>query len=124
MTMFLFQVQMTAHEWIQFSIGRIIAYFAVGIIENAVPSYQAEIAPASLRGFFAGSIIAVVTLGNMWGSGMGKAMATNTTKAGWLVPVGVQVIPAVILLATIPFTVGMYYFCTLLPLFSYKHLPV
>lgn len=29
----------------QFIAGRIVLYFAVGIIENAVPTYQSELAP-------------------------------------------------------------------------------
>lgn len=94
----------------QYEIGRITAYFAVGIIENVVPAYQAEIAPASLRGFITGSMISVVTLGNMWGAGMGKAMANYETKAGWLIPTGVQFIPAFILAMTVPFTVGQSVF--------------
>ena len=97
---------MTAKEWVQFSVGRIVAYFTVGIVENVVPAYQAEVAPASLRGVFAGSLICIVTLGNMWGAGMGRATANYTTAAGWLIPVGVQFIPAIILLASIPFTIG------------------
>ncbi|OQU94908.1 hypothetical protein CLAIMM_01191 isoform 2 [Cladophialophora immunda] len=96
---------MTSHEWVQFTIGRIIAYCGVGLVENAVPSYQAEIAPASLRGFISGSLICLATLGAMWGAGMGQAMSGYTTRAGWLIPVGVQLIPAVILLLSVPFTV-------------------
>lgn len=83
-----------------------VAYYTVGIVENVVPSYTAEIAPASLRGVFAGSLQCIVTLGNMWGAGMGAATADYTTAAGWLIPVGVQFIPAVILVAGVPFAVG------------------
>lgn len=42
----------------------------------------------------------------MWGAGMGRATADFTTPAGWLIPVGVQFIPAAILLASVPFTIG------------------
>ncbi|PSR83417.1 general substrate transporter [Coniella lustricola] len=98
-------IEITAKEWVQYEVGRIIAYFAVGIIENVVPSYQAEVSPASLRGFITGSMVSVVTLGNLWGSGMGRAMADVETSAGWLIPTGVQFIPAVILALSIPFTV-------------------
>ncbi|KAJ5100417.1 hypothetical protein N7456_006469 [Penicillium angulare] len=98
-------IELTAHEWVQFSVGRIIAYLAVGLVENAVPSYSAEIAPSSLRGAFSGSLMCIVTLGNIWGAGMGRAMASYTNNAGWLIPVGVQLIPAAILLIGLPFTV-------------------
>ncbi|KAJ5263518.1 general substrate transporter [Penicillium angulare] len=99
-------IELTAHEWVQFSVGRIIAYLAVGLVENAVPSYSAEIAPSSLRGAFSGSLMCIVTLGNIWGAGMGRAMTSYTNNAAWLIPVGVQLIPAAILLIGLPFTVG------------------
>lgn len=37
---------------------------------------------------------------------MGAATANYTTAAGWLIPVGVQFIPAVILVVGVPFAVG------------------
>lgn len=37
---------------------------------------------------------------------MGKAVSGYTTNAGWLIPVTVQLIPAVILIIGVPFTVG------------------
>lgn len=85
--------------------GRIIAYFAVGIVENVVPAYLCEIAPASLRGFFAGIMNLVVNLGNLWGVGMGRAYATETGKIGWMVPVGVQLIPVAAMGLMLPFVV-------------------
>ena len=74
-------------------------------MENLVPTYEAELAPASLRGFLAGNVQVVVILGNIWGSGMSRAFANETAKKGWLIPVGMQFIPAVLLLAFLPFTV-------------------
>ena len=47
---------MTAKGWVQFSIGRVFAYLAVGLVENAVPSYASEISPAGSRGFLAGLV--------------------------------------------------------------------
>jgi SP family sugar:H+ symporter-like MFS transporter len=91
-------------------VGRIVAYYGVGLVENAVPSYQAEIAPAALRGFISGSLMSIVTLGALWGTGMGKAMADYKSKAGWLIPVGIELIPAAILAVAIPFTTGEYLF--------------
>lgn len=97
---------MTSKEWVQFSVGRIVCYYTVGIIENVVPSYQADIAPSSLRGFFTGSLMAITTLGNLWGAGMGKAVATKPD--GWMIAVGVQYIPPVIIAILVPFAVGQY----------------
>lgn len=59
-----------------------------------------------MRGLIAGSLMCLVTLGAMWGTGMGKAMANYTTNAGWIIPVTVQLIPAVIFAVGVPFTVG------------------
>lgn len=58
---------------------------AVGIVENAVPGYCAEIAPDPLRGFFAGSLVMLSSSGNLWGAGMSRAFVNSTTKVGWLV---------------------------------------
>ena len=80
-----------------------IAYFAVGIVENVVPIYLSEICPASLRGFFAGLMNIVTVCGQLWGTGMGRAYATETAKKGWLIPVGVQFIPVVLIAVMVPF---------------------
>lgn len=95
---------MTAHHWAQFSVGRIFAYFAVGVVENAVPSYNAETSPAAARGLLAGSIMMVTTLGNLWGAGMSRAYQSETRDIGWLVPTAMQFIPAIGMLALVPFT--------------------
>lgn len=93
----------TAKEWIQFSIGRVIAYLAVGIVENAVPGYTAEITPVQVRGFFVGSLAFFVTGGNLWGAGMSRAFVTETQNRGWQIPTAMQLIPVGILLAGLPF---------------------
>lgn len=97
-------VEMTAQHWMQFTIGRDVAYFAVGLVENAVPSYNAETSPAATRGLLSGSIMLLTTLGNLWGAGMSRAYATTSTKEGWLIPTGMQFIPAVAMLALVPLT--------------------
>ena len=35
-------VELSAHHWGQFTAGRIIAYFAVGIVENGEPNLTTE----------------------------------------------------------------------------------
>ena len=100
---------MTANTWQTYTGGRIIAYFAVGIIQNAVPSYQAECSPAGLRGFFAGFMHIMTGLGNLWGSGMGRAYATETGPKGYLICTGVQFIPAFLLFALVPFCPRQWY---------------
>lgn len=97
-------VELTSHHWAQFTVGRIIAYFAVGLVENAVPSYNAETAPASIRGVLSASIMMVSSLGNLWGAGMSRAYSTTLTKEGWIIPTAMQFIPAVGLIGLIPWT--------------------
>lgn len=53
-------MELAAPTWVVFSVGRVLAYLAVGLIENACPAYQAEVTPAPLRGFVAGSLIMLV----------------------------------------------------------------
>ncbi|KAG9250966.1 general substrate transporter [Emericellopsis atlantica] len=97
-------LEITAHHWMQFTIGRDVAYFAVGLVENAVPSYNAETSPAATRGLLSGSIMFVTALGNLWGAGMSRAFATEPSSKGWMIPTGMQFIPAILLLVFIPFT--------------------
>lgn len=97
-------VELTSKEWIQFTMGRMVTYYAVGLCENLVPSYNAEIAPAKHRGLLAGSIMTVTGLGNLWGAGMGQAFATETRRLGWLIAVSMQLIPALMMITLVPFT--------------------
>ncbi|WVW86933.1 hypothetical protein I302_108989 [Kwoniella bestiolae CBS 10118] len=98
-------IEITAKEWIQFTVGRVLTYAAVGIIETTVPTYEAELAPAPLRGFFAGNVQVFVHIGAIWGSGMSRAFADEMGPRGWKIPVGVQMIPSVLLLILIPFCI-------------------
>lgn len=97
-------MELTAKEWVQFSIGRIVTYYAVGLCENLVPSYNAEIAPSRHRGLLAGSMMTFTGGGNLWGAGMGEAFKTETSARGWLIPVSMQFVPAVLMLTMVPFT--------------------
>lgn len=98
-------MEITARSWIQFSIGRVLAYVAVGIVEPTIPTYQAELAPAPLRGFFAGNVQVLVHLGSIWGAGMSRAYAYEEGKKGWMIPVSMQMIPAILLLIGVPFCI-------------------
>ncbi|WVW80523.1 hypothetical protein I302_102508 [Kwoniella bestiolae CBS 10118] len=99
-------VELTAKNWQVFTVGRVIAYLSVGIVENCVPSYISEISPAGVRGFMSGTMTVLVTAGNLWGAGMSRAFATETRKIGWIIPVATQFVPAVGMLLLVPFTPG------------------
>ena len=44
-------IQMVSfHSWPQFAVGRLISGLGVGSLSAAVPMYQAETAPAQIRG--------------------------------------------------------------------------
>ncbi|RMJ11839.1 hypothetical protein CDV36_008500 [Fusarium kuroshium] len=97
-------IELTSSHWEQFTVGRIIAYAAVGLVENAVPAYNAETSPAAVRGFLSGSIMMFTALGNLWGAGMSRAYSTTLGKEGWIIPTAMQLIPAVGILVLVPFT--------------------
>lgn len=82
-----------------------IAYVAVGIVENAVPSYEAELAPSALRGFLAGNVQVFVHIGAMWGACMSYAYRFETGRIGWMVPVAVKMLPPVLLVLAVPFCI-------------------
>ena len=71
------------------------------MVENVVPAYTSEVSPVDVRGFFTGWLPFFVVGGNLWGAGMSRAFATETTKIGWQVPTGIQLVPAVILAITV-----------------------
>jgi MFS transporter, SP family, sugar:H+ symporter len=77
----------------------------VGIVEPLIPTYQAELAPAPLRGFFAGNVQVLVHLGSIWGAGMSRAYSNELSKKGWMIPVSMQFIPAIVLLIGVPFCI-------------------
>lgn len=97
-------VELSAREWVQFSVGRIVAYYAVGLVECITPSYNAEISPASTRGLLAGSMMTLTALGNLWGAGMSRAYVTELSNKGWIIPTAMQFIPAILLITLVPFT--------------------
>ncbi|KAL5349781.1 hypothetical protein ACLOAV_004814 [Pseudogymnoascus australis] len=97
-------IQVTSTTPAQYTVGRIIIYTAVGLVENVVPTYQTEISPAPLRGFFVGSIQLFLTFGSLIAGIVNNSMSNSDTDAGWIIATALQVLPAVIILIGIPFT--------------------
>ncbi|KXL42300.1 hypothetical protein M433DRAFT_429307 [Acidomyces richmondensis BFW] len=98
-------IELSAKEWQQYCVGRVFAYLAVGIVENIVPAYHAELAPSEIRGFFAGSIQVFVHIGAVWASSVAKAYDTEQGHAGWIIPTAQQLIPGILLLLLVPFCI-------------------
>ncbi|CAG8211033.1 unnamed protein product [Penicillium salamii] len=97
-------IQVTSHSSAQFIVGRILIYLAVGLVENVVPTYESEICPAPLRGFCVGSIQLFLTFGSLIAGIANQYLSKYSSDAGWMIATGVQGVPAVIILAGLPFT--------------------
>ncbi|KJR83459.1 sugar transporter [Sporothrix schenckii 1099-18] len=97
-------VQVTSTKTAQFVVGRLLVYLAVGFVENVVPTYQSEIAPGALRGFFVGSIQLCLTFGSLTAGLVNNAMAGRTDNTGWQIATAIQVVPPVLILLALPWT--------------------
>jgi MFS family permease len=98
-------VQLASGNFNTFIAGRTVSYIAVGWIDGTISSYASEVAPAALRGFFSGLLAPMANLASVWGAGMCQHYATETQKVGWMVPIGIQLIPVVMIAICWPFTV-------------------
>ncbi|RSM08148.1 hypothetical protein CEP52_004872 [Fusarium oligoseptatum] len=77
-------IQVTSKNPAQFIVGRFMVYTAV------VPTYQSEIAPGALRGFFVGIV--------------NESMSRKTDNSGWQIATALQALPAVIIICLLFFT--------------------
>ena len=80
--------------------GRAIAGLGIGAASLTVPVYISEIAPPSIRGRLVGIFEIISSLGAM--SGFWLNYITNQTisvrnPAQWVVPLGLQLVPGVLL---------------------------
>ncbi|KAF9052175.1 general substrate transporter [Rhodocollybia butyracea] len=96
-------IEMTAKKSVQFLIGRIIVYIGIGIVENVVPTYQSEIVPAPARGFVVGSLQMFLVCGSLVASGVNRRYSKFVTSSGWIIPVSIQLVTPVLILAGIYF---------------------
>ncbi|KIH93956.1 hypothetical protein SPBR_09222 [Sporothrix brasiliensis 5110] len=87
-------VQVTSTTTAQFIVGRLLVYLAVGFVENAVSTYQSEIAPGALRGFFVGSIQLCLAFGSLMAGLVNNAMACRMAFAYAAINNGVSVVTA------------------------------
>ncbi|RSL39147.1 hypothetical protein CEP53_014278 [Fusarium sp. AF-6] len=83
-------IQVTSKNPAQFIVGRFMVYTAVGLVENVVPTYQSEIAPGALRGFFVGIV--------------NESMSRKTDNSGWQIATALQALPAVMIICLLFFT--------------------
>jgi MFS transporter, SP family, sugar:H+ symporter len=80
-----------------FTGGRVVAGFGVGLVSCLVPMYQAEAAPAHLRGAIIGVYQFAITIGLLIASVVNNACKDVYSPAGWQWVVSVQFIFAGVL---------------------------
>ncbi|PVV01058.1 hypothetical protein BB560_004540 [Smittium megazygosporum] len=83
--------------------GRFINGLAVGFLSQAVPTYQSELAAPEIRG----RLISLQQWSITWGIFIAFWISIGTSNIdnnnSWRIPLYVQIVPAVIILATMPF---------------------
>ncbi|KAI1410538.1 general substrate transporter [Hypoxylon sp. FL1857] len=96
-------LQTSATTAAQFTIGRIINFAMTGFCIVVVPIYQAECAPKDLRGLINSTIQMIIVFGQLVSSLVNFGTQHIPTDASWRIPVGLQFIVPVFLLALLPF---------------------
>ncbi|ORY24565.1 general substrate transporter [Naematelia encephala] len=92
-------LEMATKNWGAFTAGRVLLYMAVGLGENVIPIYQAEVVLPQFRGFFGGVYLLGVAIGSLWASLSVRAISTRTDTKAWLIACCQQFPPGVLLLA-------------------------
>lgn len=86
--------------------GRAVAGLGIGAASLTVPVYISEIAPPSIRGRLVGIFEIASSLGGMsgfWLNYITNATIPVTEPAQWVVPLGIQLVPGVLLFVGILF---------------------
>ncbi|KAF7970911.1 hypothetical protein HWV62_22608 [Athelia sp. TMB] len=86
-----------AHTWQQFAVGRFVSGLAVGALSAAVPMYQAEAAPAALRGTLTATYQLFITLGILVAYGVSIGARAAPGSGSWRIIVGIGILWPLIL---------------------------
>ncbi|KIJ52353.1 hypothetical protein M422DRAFT_776037 [Sphaerobolus stellatus SS14] len=84
-------------------IGRIVAGVAIGILSMVVPLYNTEIAPPKIRGFVVGLAQQMIGFGFITANWVGYGSQFLDSNTQWRLPLGLQLVPATLLLVGIAF---------------------
>uniref|UniRef100_A0A8H7NF02 Major facilitator superfamily (MFS) profile domain-containing protein n=1 Tax=Bionectria ochroleuca TaxID=29856 RepID=A0A8H7NF02_BIOOC len=95
-------LQVSAHSAAQFTAGRVITFTMTGMAIVVVPIYQAETAPKVLRGMFTSTIQLMIVLGQLIATLVTYGTRDIPQPRGWQIPVGLQLIIPVVILAFLP----------------------
>ncbi|KIK56699.1 hypothetical protein GYMLUDRAFT_47000 [Collybiopsis luxurians FD-317 M1] len=96
-------MQAGAHNIATLIIGRIVAGFAIGVLSMTVPLYNTEIAPPKIRGFLVGLTQECIGLGFLVANWVGYGCQFINSDTSWRLPLGLQLLPAGLLLIGIQF---------------------
>lgn len=83
----------------QFTVGRIVCYYATGVTISVVPTYQSETVPPDLRGALVSTIQLWIGVGQIIAAAVTNATRTRTGRDSWLLPTGLQFIVPALLIA-------------------------
>ncbi|KAF8072066.1 general substrate transporter [Lyophyllum atratum] len=84
-------------------VGRIIGGFSIGILSMTVPLYNTEIAPPKARGFLVGLTQQMIGIGFIVANWVGYGCQFIKSDVSWRLPLGLQLVPAGLLLVGIQF---------------------
>ncbi|KAF9524840.1 general substrate transporter [Crepidotus variabilis] len=84
-------------------VGRIIAGIAIGALSMTVPLYNTEIAPPKIRGFLVGLTQQMLGIGFIVANWVGYGSQYIKSDISWRLPLGLQLVPAGLLLVGIQF---------------------
>jgi sugar porter (SP) family MFS transporter len=84
-------------------VGRIVGGMSIGLLSMSVPLYNTEIAPPKIRGFIVGLSQQMLGIGFIVANWVGYGTQFMSTDAAWRIPIGLQMVPAGLLLVGIQF---------------------
>ncbi len=91
-------LQTAAVNMPMFLVGRIIAGFAIGLVYAVASIYNAEIAPPKIRGVMVAMQTLLIASGYALSNWVGVFGSFASGNAAWRIPLGIQCLPAVVLI--------------------------
>ncbi|ORY35328.1 general substrate transporter [Naematelia encephala] len=83
----------------QFVAGKVINSIAMGLAANIIPVYLSETSVTAARGFVINMYQTIQIVGVIVAAGSVYAVSTRTDRSAYLIPMGIQAIPAGLMLA-------------------------
>lgn len=93
----------TKPRFVQFVVGKAIAAVSMGLCANIVPIYLSETSTSKARGAGVALYQNVLVLGVIAASGTVYGTSKLTSSASYLIPLGLQLIAPLIMVASTPF---------------------